>query len=105
MTPFTRNDVVAIGTLIGAVFGAGGGNEARERGVPRRAAAAARRGEGARASGTTSASSSIRRTPVTVAESFPYGAGPTGVGPGNVALDAGQLLARGPARPHGAAPS
>ncbi len=28
VTPFTRNDVVAIGTLIGAVFGAGGGNEA-----------------------------------------------------------------------------
>ena len=27
--PYTRNDVTAIGTLIGAVFGAGGGNEAR----------------------------------------------------------------------------
>jgi acyl-homoserine lactone acylase PvdQ len=27
--PFTRNDVIAFGTLIGAVFGAGGGNEAR----------------------------------------------------------------------------
>src|SRR6185437_12984564 len=25
--PFTRNDVIAFGTLIGAVFGAGGGNE------------------------------------------------------------------------------
>ena len=29
VTPFTRNDITAIGTLIGAVFGAGGGNEGR----------------------------------------------------------------------------
>jgi len=29
ITPWTRNDVIAISTLIGAVFGAGGGDEAR----------------------------------------------------------------------------
>src|SRR5207302_8448005 len=29
VTPYTRNDVTAIGTLIGAVFGAGGGHEAQ----------------------------------------------------------------------------
>jgi len=29
VAPFTRNDVTAIGALIGAVFGAGGGDEAR----------------------------------------------------------------------------
>ncbi len=29
MTPWTRNDVVALGGLIGSVFGAGGGDEVR----------------------------------------------------------------------------
>jgi Penicillin amidase len=29
ITPWTRNDVIAVATLIGAVFGAGGGDEAR----------------------------------------------------------------------------
>ena len=36
-------------------------------------------------------------TPVTIASPFPYETGPTGVGPGNVALDPGSFTAAGPA--------
>ena len=48
VTPFTRNDIVAIGTLIGAVFGAGGGNEAASAEFLGGAPATARGDEGAR---------------------------------------------------------
>ena len=68
-----------------------------ERGVPRVAAAAARRDEGARRLERPPRAASIPSTPVTVAKSFPYGAGPTGVGPGNVALDPGSFAPAGPA--------
>ena len=42
-------------------------------------------------------------TPVTIASPFPYETGPTGVGPGNVALDRGQLHRRRAGAAHGAA--
>ncbi len=95
--PFTRNDVVAIGTLIGAVFGAGGGNEANSAlflGALQQRLGAAK---------GLSVWNDLREqsdpsTPVTIASSFPYETnGPTGVGPGNVALDPGSFTAAGPA--------
>ena len=96
VTPFTRNDVVAIGTLIGAVFGAGGGNEAAS--AEFLASLQQRLG----ATKGLAVWNDLREqldpsTPVTVAKSFPYGAGPTGVGPGNVALDPGSFSPAGPA--------
>ena len=96
VTPFTRNDVVAIGTLIGAVFGAGGGNEAAS--AEFLASLQQRLG----ATKGLAVWNDLREqldpsTPVTVAKSFPYGAGPTGVGPGNVALDPGSFAPAGPA--------
>ena len=95
VTPFTRNDVVAIGTLIGAVFGAGGGNEAAS--AEFLAALQQRLG----ATKGLGVWNDLREqldpsTPVTVAKSFPYGGGPTGVGPGNVALDPGSFSPVGP---------
>lgn len=96
VAPFTRNDVVAIGTLIGAVFGAGGGREAQS--AELLAALQQRLGT---AKGLA-VWNDLRQqldpgTPVTVAQSFPYGKGaPTGVGPGNVPLDAGSFRAAGP---------
>ena len=94
--PFTRNDVVAIGTLIGAVFGAGGGNEANSAlflGALQQRLGAAK---------GLSVWNDLREqsdpsTPVTIASPFPYETGPTGVGPGNVALDPGSFTAAGPA--------
>jgi acyl-homoserine lactone acylase PvdQ len=90
VAPYTRNDVTAIGTLIGAVFGAGGGNEARSA----QFLSALQQRLGA-AKGLT-AWNDLREqmdpeTPVTVATPFPYGNGPVGIGPGNVAIDAGSF--------------
>jgi len=96
VAPFTRNDVVAIGTLIGAVFGAGGGNEA---------ASAEFLSSLQQRLGPTKGLAvwnDLREqldpsTPVTIASSFPYETGPTGIGPGNVPLDAGSFTPAGPA--------
>ena len=62
VTPFTRNDITAIGTLIGAVFGAGGGDEAAARSSSRHCSSgsATRRGS---TSGTTCARHRTRRRP------------------------------------------
>jgi acyl-homoserine lactone acylase PvdQ len=88
--PYTRNDVTAIGTLIGAVFGAGGGNEARSgqflSALQQRLGAAK----------GLSVWNDLREhmdgeTPVTVSTPFPYDNGPTGIGAGNVAIDAGSF--------------
>jgi acyl-homoserine lactone acylase PvdQ len=84
--PYTRNDVTAIGTLIGAVFGAGGGNEARS--AQFLSALQAKLG----AAKGLSVWNDLREhmdseTPVTVSTPFPYDNGPTGIGAGNVAID------------------
>src|SRR2546423_4207823 len=91
VAPFTRNDVTAIGTLIGAVFGAGGGNEARS--AQFLSALQQRLG----AAKGLSVWNDLREhldptTPVTIAKAFPYGNGPTGIGAGNVGIDAGSLV-------------
>ncbi len=88
--PYTRNDVAAIGTLIGAVFGAGGGNEARSA----QFLSALQQKLGA-AKGL-SVWNDLREhmdseTPVTISTPFPYDNGPTGIGAGNVPIDAGSF--------------
>ena len=88
VTPFNRNDITAIGTLIGSVFGAGGGDEGRN--AQFLSALQQRLGD---AKGLD-VWSSLREaqnpaTPVSIANAFPYGTGTTGVGPGNVRIDAG----------------
>lgn len=95
VAPFTRNDVIAIGTLIGAVFGAGGGNEAAS--AEFLASLQQRLG----ATKGLAVWNDLREqldpsTPVSIAKSFPYETGPTGVGPGNVALDPGSFTPAGP---------
>jgi acyl-homoserine lactone acylase PvdQ len=90
VTPFTRNDVTAIGTLIGAVFGAGGGREAQS--AEFLSALQQRLG----ATKGLSVWDGLREqldpeTPVTVARAFPYENGPFGIGSGNVAIDAGSF--------------
>jgi acyl-homoserine lactone acylase PvdQ len=95
VAPFTRNDVIAIGTLIGAVFGAGGGNEA---------ASAEFLASLQQRLGVTKGLAvwnDLREqldpsTPVSITKSFPYETGPTGVGPGNVPLDPGSFTPAGP---------
>ncbi len=88
--PFARNDVIAFGTLIGAVFGAGGGNEARS---AQFLSALQQRLGAAKGLGVWN---DLREpmdpeTPVTVSTPFPYANGPTGIGPGNVSIDAGSF--------------
>ena len=88
VTPYTRNDVTAIGTLIGAVFGAGGGHEAQS--AQFLSSLQQRLG----ATKGLAVWNDLRehmdpQTPVTVAQAFPYANGPTGIGSGNVTIDAG----------------
>jgi hypothetical protein len=94
--PFARNDVIAFGTLIGAVFGAGGGNEARSAQFLS-ALSSARYRQGPRRLERPARHMDARRR-VSVAAPFPYANGPTGVGAGNVAIDAGSSRRRSPAR-------
>ena len=90
VTPYTRNDVTAIGTLIGAVFGAGGGHEAQS---------AQFLSSLQQRLGTTKGLAvwnDLREhmdpaAPVTVAKAFPYANGPIGIGSGNVTIDAGSF--------------
>jgi acyl-homoserine lactone acylase PvdQ len=91
VAPFTRNDVTAIGTLIGAVFGAGGGHEVQSAellsSLQQRLGAAK----------GLSVWNDLREqldpeAPVTVAKAFPYEHGPTGIGAGNVPIDAGSFV-------------
>jgi acyl-homoserine lactone acylase PvdQ len=88
VAPYTRNDVIAIGTLIGAVFGAGGGNEARS--AQFLSALEAKLGQTA-GERVWNELRSYRDpdTPVTIGGQFAYGGGPSGLGAGNVRLDAG----------------
>ena len=86
--PYTRNDVIALGTLIGAVFGAGGGHEAQSAqflsDLQQRLGAAKGRGVW----------NDLREqldpeAPVTIAKRFAYEQSAASPGPGNVAIDAG----------------
>ena len=90
VAPFTRNDIVALGALIGAVFGAGGGNETASAellsGLQQRLGAA----QG------LSVWNDLREradpeAPVTIADRFPYESQPSDIGPGNVPIDAGSF--------------
>jgi acyl-homoserine lactone acylase PvdQ len=88
VTPLTRNDVTAIGTLLGAVFGAGGGHEGRS--AQFLSALQQRLGDAkGLAVWNDLRQQQDQETPVTVSQAFPYGNGPTGIGPGNVRIDAG----------------
>ena len=91
VTPFTRNDITAIGTLIGAVFGAGGGAEARS---AQFLSALQKRLGDAKGLGVWNdlRERQDTETPVTIAKAFPYAAGPAGIGPGNVRIDAGSFV-------------
>jgi acyl-homoserine lactone acylase PvdQ len=89
--PFTRNDVIAIGALVGAVFGAGGGGEALSSELL--GALEQRLG----AAGGLGAWNDLREAedpeaPVTIAKPFPYETGQTAPGPGNVMLDPGSFV-------------
>ena len=67
ITPWTRNDVLAVATVIAARFGAGGGDEARARSSSPRCGAKLGDGEGRRRSGTTSRELDDPEAPVSVA--------------------------------------
>jgi acyl-homoserine lactone acylase PvdQ len=92
VTPFNRNDITAIGTLIGAVFGAGGGNEGRS--AQLLSALQQRLGDAKGLDVWNSLRESENpETPVSIAAKFPYGdTAPTGVGAGNVRVDAGSYV-------------
>jgi acyl-homoserine lactone acylase PvdQ len=95
VTPFTRNDITAIGSLLGAVFGAGGGHEAQS--AELLAGLQQRLGSAPGLTAWNDLREQLdRSTPVTVAARFPYESGPTGVGPGNVALDPASFVPSGP---------
>jgi acyl-homoserine lactone acylase PvdQ len=89
--PFDRNDITAIGTLIGAVFGAGGGGEGRS--AQLLSALQQRLGD-APGLGVWNdlREAQDQETPVTVASAFPYASGPAGVGAGNLRIDAGSYV-------------
>jgi acyl-homoserine lactone acylase PvdQ len=88
VAPLTRNDVTAIGTLLGAVFGAGGGQEGRS--AEFLSALQQRLGDTAGLNAWNDLREQLdQEAPVTATQSFPYESGPAGIGPGNVKIDAG----------------
>jgi acyl-homoserine lactone acylase PvdQ len=92
VAPLTRNDVVALGALIGAVFGAGGGREAQSATL---LADLQQRLGAAKGLGVWN---DLREqldpeAPVTIAQKFPYGQSAATPGAGNVALDPGSFAA------------
>jgi acyl-homoserine lactone acylase PvdQ len=91
VTPLTRNDVTAIGTLLGAVFGAGGGHEGRS---AQFLSALRQRLGAAKGLGVWNdlRQQQDQETPVTASQAFPYENGPTGIGSGNVPIDAGSYV-------------
>ena len=91
VTPFTRNDIIAIGTLIGAVFGAGGGHETQSAellsALQQRLGAA-----NGLATWNDLREQQDPEAPTTIATPFPYESSSAGVGPGNMAIDAGSFV-------------
>jgi acyl-homoserine lactone acylase PvdQ len=90
VAPYTRNDVIALGTLIGAVFGAGGGHEAQS------AELLADLQQSLGAAKGLGVWNDLREqldpeAPVTIAQRFPYEQAQSAPGPGNVTLDPGSL--------------
>jgi acyl-homoserine lactone acylase PvdQ len=92
--PWTRADLIAVTSLIGAVFGKGGGNEVRSSQLL--AALRARLGD----AGGTRVWRDLREaqdpeTPVTISKRFPYPSGATASGgaPGSLTVDAGSVSA------------
>lgn len=91
VAPFTRNDVIALGTLIGAVFGAGGGHEAQsaELLADLQQRLGAQRGLGV---WNDLREQMDPEAPVTIAQRFPYEQAQSAPGPGNVPLDPGSFV-------------
>lgn len=90
VAPLTRNDIIALGALIGAVFGAGGGHEAQSAQL---LADLQQRLGTAKGLGVWN---DLREqldseAPVTIAQSFPYEQSAATPGAGNVQLDPGSL--------------
>jgi acyl-homoserine lactone acylase PvdQ len=90
VAPLTRDDVIALGALIGAVFGAGGGHEAQS--AELLADLQARLG----ADKGLAVWNDLREqmdpeAPVTVAQRFPYEQSTSAPGAGNVQLDPGSF--------------
>jgi acyl-homoserine lactone acylase PvdQ len=90
--PWTRADLIAVTSLIGAVFGKGGGNEVRSSQLL--SALRARLGAG----GGTRVWRDLREAqdpeaPVTIAKRFPYRSGGNGSARGSRAVDAGSVSA------------
>jgi acyl-homoserine lactone acylase PvdQ len=88
--PFDRNDIIALGTLIGAVFGAGGGHEADS------AAFLSALQQRLGAQKGLGVWNDLREqldpeAPVSIANRFRYETAQTAPGPGNVTIDAGSL--------------
>src|SRR4029078_7003520 len=91
IAPYTRNDVVALGSLIGAIFVVGGGHEAQS------AELLADLQNRLGAVKGLAVWNDLREpldpeTPVKIAESVPYESPQAAPGPGNVALDANSFV-------------
>lgn len=91
IAPYTRNDVIALGALIGAIFGVGGGHEAQS------AEFLADLQNRLGAAKGLAVWNDLRepldpQTPVTIAQSFPYEPPQSTPGPGNVMLDANSFV-------------
>jgi acyl-homoserine lactone acylase PvdQ len=100
--PWTRNDVIASASLIGAVFGKGGGKEVRSSQL----LAALQQKLGSAAGLAAWSDLAEHNDPdsfTTTSKSFPYGNVPPSVGPGNVVVDP-PAQASGASAPAEAAP-
>jgi acyl-homoserine lactone acylase PvdQ len=90
-----RVDVVAVGALMGANLGLGGGDETR-RSLFLDALERQLGGTRARQIWSDLREKQDSETPVSIARRFPYGGG-AAIGPGSVVLDDGSFVASGPA--------
>lgn len=88
--PWTVNDVIATGALIGAVFGKGGGDEARSADLLAQLQSRLGPDDGLR-TWRDLAEQHDPETHVTVAQPFPYDPVPAGPTPGSPGIDAGSL--------------
>jgi acyl-homoserine lactone acylase PvdQ len=91
--PWTRNDVLAVATVIAARFGAGGGDEARR--ATFLSALRARLGAKGDAVFEDLSELDDPESPVSVPRRFPYGSAHSLGGPGTAVLDDGSLHAAG----------
>jgi acyl-homoserine lactone acylase PvdQ len=88
--PWTRNDVIAVGALIGAIFGTGGGAEARNAAFLAELEHRLGARGGARVFRDLAAADDPE-APVTAARRFPYGRVVTGTTAGSPPIDRGSL--------------